>query len=257
MVPVPSIIFMTISCLAVFGFAVGLAVFLKKKKGADLLPFFVGAAVMFLFAFVLENLVHSVVLTNTSTGSNLLLYSIYGGLMAGLFEETGRLIAFKTVLKKKLDKKANALMYGAGHGCFEAIWILGIAMINNLIWSILINSGNTALLYSSVTEGMEAQISLTIATLISSSPFVFLAGLIERSFAIVIQISLSVFVWYAVREKRIGYYFCALALHAVIDFLTAFVSGSGVSIILVELLIGVLALISALSAGKIYTKVIE
>ena len=54
--------------------------------------------------------------------------------MAGIFEETGRFLAFKTVLRKKQGKDINALMYGAGHGGFEAAALLGITMINNIIY---------------------------------------------------------------------------------------------------------------------------
>ena len=37
-----------------------------------------------------------------------LLYALYGGLMAGLFEETGRFLAFKTVLTSRLWDKPYA-----------------------------------------------------------------------------------------------------------------------------------------------------
>ncbi len=256
MVPVLSIVFMVISCVCIFGLAVALPVFLKRK-GADLLPFFVGAAVMILFAFVLEGAVHRLVLSHTSIGSNILLFSIYGGLMAGLFEETGRFIAFKTLLRNRLDKRVNALMYGAGHGCLEAIWILGFAMINNLVWTFIINSGNTAMLFSSVQEGMEAQVISTIAALTGSPSILFLTGLIERIFALTIQISLSVFVWYAVKERKTEFYLYAIGLHAVVDFISAFASSSGVSVVLIEALIGAFAVLVAVLAKKIYKKAIE
>ena len=66
---------------------------------------------------------------------NIWLYALYGGLMAGLFEETGRYLAFSFALKKYRAKNVNALMYGAGHGGFEAIVIVGLTMINNIVWS--------------------------------------------------------------------------------------------------------------------------
>jgi uncharacterized membrane protein YhfC len=90
---------------------------------------------MLLFAFVLEQIVHSIVLTSpagTKIQGSIWLMALYGGLMAGLFEETGRFLAFKTILRSKRNNDANALMYGAGHGGFEAMMILGITMISNL-----------------------------------------------------------------------------------------------------------------------------
>jgi uncharacterized membrane protein YhfC len=49
------------------------------------------------------------------------LYAVLGALLAGLFEETGRFIAFKFLLKKRTDRK-TAISYGIGHGGFEAIF---------------------------------------------------------------------------------------------------------------------------------------
>ena len=112
-----SIVFMAAAGVLSVCFPVALFVYFRRKKGADVLPFFVGCAVMLLFAFVLESLAHSVVLGSPAGAAireNVWLYALYGGLMAGLFEETGRYLAFKTVLKKSLSNNANALMYGAG-----------------------------------------------------------------------------------------------------------------------------------------------
>ena len=135
-VPVLSMVFMSITGLMAFAIPVALLLWYRKKKHADILPFFIGCAVMMAFALTLESIVHTIVLS-TSPGqkikSNIWLYALYGGAMAGLFEETGRWIAFKTVLKKRQGKNANALMYGAGHGGFEAAMIVGTAMISNLV----------------------------------------------------------------------------------------------------------------------------
>ncbi|MCR5760426.1 MAG: YhfC family intramembrane metalloprotease [Sphaerochaetaceae bacterium] len=248
MVPVISIIFMVVSCVLVFGLAIGLPFFLKIRKGADILPYPVGAAVMFLFAFVLETVVHRIVLSTTSIGSTLFPYAIYGGIMAGLFEETGRFVAFKTVLKNKLDKDSNALMYGAGHGCFEAVWLLGLTMINNIVWSVMINNGNAAELYASVPAEMAPQVGLTISSLTTSAPILFLAGVVERIFAIAIQMSLSVFVWFAVKKKKINLYFQAIGIHAAIDFTSAVASSAGVSVVLIEVMIGVFAVFCVVCA---------
>ena len=90
----------------------------KKKYKASIKSFLVGCATMLLFAMVLEQLVHSVVL-GSAVGAviqgNIWLYALYASLMAGLFEETGRLLTMRYVLKKEHCNTYNALMYGAGH----------------------------------------------------------------------------------------------------------------------------------------------
>ena len=102
-VPTLSMVFMAVSILIGFGLPLAMFLYFRLKKKADILPFFVGCAVMLLFALVLEAMVHRVILGSSVGGkiqNNVWLYAVYGGLMAGLFEETGRFLAFKTVLKK-------------------------------------------------------------------------------------------------------------------------------------------------------------
>ena len=123
-----------------------LLVYFKKKYRTSIKSFLVGCAEMFLFAMVLEQLVHSVVLGSPIgivIQENIWLYALYGSLMAGLFEETGRLLAMRYVLKKEHGNAHNALMYGAGHGGIEMFVVLSIGMINNLIYSVMINLGQT------------------------------------------------------------------------------------------------------------------
>ena len=61
-VPSLSIVCMAISCAVSFCLPVILLLYFRKKKGADFLPFFIGCAVMLVFALILEAAVHTVVL---------------------------------------------------------------------------------------------------------------------------------------------------------------------------------------------------
>ena len=257
-VPSLSIVCMAISCAVSFCLPVILLLYFRKKKGADFLPFFIGCAVMLVFALILEAAVHTVVLA-TPAGAfiqdHLWLYALYGGFMAGLFEETGRWIAFRTVLKHRQDKDANALMYGAGHGGFEAAAIVGVAMINNLVWSVMINSGNSAAVTDSLTGDTLAQVQQSMQTLVSTPSYQFLLGGVERIFAVAIQISLSVLVWFSVRRPGRGYlYPAAILLHLIVDAVTVILSGMGISTILLEAVIGCLAVLIALLAKGIWKR---
>ena len=110
-----SMLCMGIVALLSFAIPVVLCIYLRKRKKADLVPFFIGMAVMFVFALVLETLLHQLVLTVLPVGqtilNNIWLYALYGGLAAGVFEETGRFLAFKTVLKRYQNKDVNALIF--------------------------------------------------------------------------------------------------------------------------------------------------
>ena len=78
-----------------------------RRRGGRWRDFLVGAGTFFLFAMVLESLVHQVVLTGplgSAIQGNIWIFGLYSGLMAGLFEEVGRFTAFKLVLRRRRDK---------------------------------------------------------------------------------------------------------------------------------------------------------
>lgn len=255
-VPTLSIVFMSISCAIGFAIPVVLLLYFRIRKHADILPFFIGCAVMIIFAFVLEAAVHRVVLSSPAgekIRNTVWLYALYGGIMAGLFEETGRFLAFKTVLRKKLGNDSNALMYGAGHGGLESIFVLGITMINNIIWSVLINSGNTAAFTGALSGDLLKEVEDSIGRLLAVHPYEFLLGGVERIFAVILQISLSILVWFAVKNRKLLWlYPAAILIHFAVDCVTAVLSGSGVSTVLIEVVVAAMAIAAALFAKRIW-----
>lgn len=220
-VPTLSIVFMALATLFAFAIPVVLLIY-YRKKGADILPFFIGCTVFVIFALFLEPLMHQLVLKVLPVGKtimgNTLLYALYGGLAAGVFEETGRFLAFKTVLKKKLGNDRNALMYGAGHGGIEAILVLGFAYIGNIVMSVLINAGQTDLLTATATGEAAEQLKTVLDSLTATAPYTYLLGIVERIVAITTHICLSVLVWFAVKKPGKGWLFpLAILLHAALD----------------------------------------
>ena len=257
-VPALSIVCMTVSALVGFGIPVLLFFWGRKKKHADVLPFFIGCAVMLLFALTLESLVHQLVFL-TPPGKkmqeNLWAYACYGGLMAGIFEETGRFIAFKTVLRKKTDKDVNALMYGAGHGGFEAAALLGFSMVSNIALALLINTGFSSLITRNLTGEALEQTEAAFAALTDTAPAMFLVGSIERVFAVILQIALSVFVWFAAKNSRKRFLFpAAILIHFFVDAVAVILSGYGLPILAVEAVIGVMSGLAALAAKLVWKR---
>jgi uncharacterized membrane protein YhfC len=199
-----------------------------------------------LFALILEQFLHSLVLRPAVDGSiwltsQPLLYVLYGILAAGIFEETARFIAFH-VLKKKYDGVGVGLAYGIGHGGIEVIILLGFVMLNNLLFSLLINTGQAAAL------GDSEPIVTAIATLTSTDSWVFLIGGVERISAITAQISLSLLVWMAVSQKKLGLFALAIALHAAFDLPAALAQ---VGVLSGAVLLDILMIIEALALAMI------
>lgn len=248
-VSVLSMTFMVITLLISFAVPIGLLIYFKKKKRADISPFFIGCAIFVLFALVLESIMHQFILGSfTGIMDNIWLYGLYGGLAAGVFEETGRFVAMKFLMKKKLNPQ-NALMYGAGHGGIEAIILVGITYINNLVLSAMINSGAISALTGTIDQSV---LTDSVPLLATTPSLIFLLGGVERLIAITIHISLSVLVYRAVTENKKRYlYPVAITIHAFIDFI-AVVTSRKLPVIGVELVMLVCVIILAIYARYLY-----
>ena len=255
-VPILSIVFMAFSMLMGLVIPVGLCLFFRKKFGCSLKAFWAGLGVMLLFAFVLEQIIHTIVFTSPVgrvIQGNIWTYALYGGLMAGLFEETGRFLSMKFLLRKQQDNDYNALMYGAGHGGFEAGFLLILGMAYNFICAILLNTGNIGIMMNGMDTAIQAILQQELDSLVHMSPFAFLISPFERVAAVIAQLSLSVLVWFAVKNERsFKWYPIAILLHFLLDFIAVSLSGMGVPILVIELLIWIMAIGMALAAGKVW-----
>lgn len=235
-VPAGNLAGMVFSLIVAVGVPIALCILIRKKLKADILPFFLGAGVFFLFAMLLEQLLHMAVLLHMGSISemlkdNLWLFAIYGGLAAGVFEETGRFLCMKFLMKKSLNR-ANAVMYGAGHGGLEAILILGMASINNLVSAVLLNTGAFTEVLAENVDARQALEALSPLAMLPAWQF-FLGG-IERLMAMALQIALSLLVFQAVRERRSRYlYPVAILLHALVNGVVVMIANHG-SLVLAE-----------------------
>ena len=122
MVPVSSIVMMAVNALLGIAIPIFRAWWAVKKHQASLSTILMGAGVFVVFALVLESIVHQVVLKGPNGATilgNTLYYALYGGFMAGLFEETGRFLAMKFLLKKEPSETKPGVAYGLGHGGVE------------------------------------------------------------------------------------------------------------------------------------------
>ena len=254
---------MTVEAVLVILIPIILLIVWKKKTGASLKPVITGMIVFPLFGLALKMIPGYFLLiadnpVSRAINSNIWLYSIIGGgLLAGIFEEGGRFVAFKTVLKNFGSGK-DAISYGIGHGGFESAYI-GFSMVSIIMTAIMVNNGGMAML----TAGMDAEMVETFTAQLKSyadSPFYVSAvlGTFERICAITVHISFSVFVFTAARDKKYIWLFpCAVLLHTGLNSMTGFYSSGMVSAVAMELMLAVYAAIMAFLAFKIYKKVLR
>ncbi|AKG73019.1 YhfC family intramembrane metalloprotease [Salinicoccus halodurans] len=190
---------------------------LRRKFKIRWIPILIGAATFIIFAMVLEQISHILVLKPGANGEihalvdSPWLYVLYGVLAAGIFEETGRLVAF-LLMKRKHRQIDSAVSYGIGHGGIEAVIVLGLGMLNTIIFSFIINSG------SSIVDTLPAG---TVESITGTSNITYALGIVERIFAIGVHIGLSVIVFTAVMKGRWWLFPLAIVLHALTNVTAA------------------------------------
>lgn len=229
MVAASSIIMMAINALIGIVAPFLLAWWAIKEFKSGLKSVLTGAGVFVVFALILESIVHQIVLKGPHGPAiigNTYYYALYGGLMAGLFEETGRFLSMKFILKKESPAAGTAISYGVGHGGIELLLLFGATMISNITISALMNAGNLDMILAGVPEANRAQVQTQLEGLQTLTVTTLLYGLWERVSAIILQVGLSIIVWTAVRKggKWLWLFPAAILLHALVDALAVIIS---------------------------------
>ena len=228
------IIFMIISLIISFVVPIALGIVFCKRFSGTFKAILIGALVFFIFQMVLRIPMLQIFSRQSwyiAMSKNHFIFSIFLGLTAGIFEEIGRFIGFKFILKDRLNF-GNGLAFGAGHGGIEAILLVGVTYINNLIYSNFINSGKLEEVFAGKIP--QQTIDMIRNMLINTPAYNFLLAGIERIFAITIQIALSLLVLQSVRDKRWSYLIIAILIHMLIDTPIAFMSMKGVNVFILE-----------------------
>ena len=232
---------------AVLGIAVPILLswWIIKKYNVRPLTIIIGALVFVVFALVLEPILHQIVLKGPHgpviTG-NILYYALYGGLAAGIFEETGRFLAMKFLLKREPSSAITGVGYGLGHGGAEMLIIFGVTMLSNIAISAMINAGQIDTVLASVPAENLATVQAQFDSLKDLAPGTLFIGLWERASALILQIGLSLLVWVAVRRggKWLWLFPAAILLHALVDAVAVVISKT-VGMVAVEIIISALA----------------
>ena len=200
----------------------------RYKKQGILSAWLLGAAGF----FVTQILIRLPILTALQSQSwflafsqnHLFLYAFSLAFTAGLFELAGR-FAVAGLMQKKLTFR-RSLAAGLGHGGIEAMVLIGMTYVNNLIYIAMINSGafDTVIAQTAAMGVDTAPLELIRSQLLSASPALFLLAGLERLLTMTAHTAMSMIVCYGVAHKKIlPCLLLCLGIHTFID-LTAGIS---------------------------------
>ena len=208
-----------------------------KNKGGKLVSAWLLGAAGFVVTQLLIRIPILTVLQNQPwfvnfSENNGFLYAFALAFTAGLFELAGRFGVAK-LMQKNLTYQ-RSLAAGLGHGGIEAMILIGITYLNNILYIFMINGGTfDAVVGEAAAAGVDVSALLLLKDqLISTSPALFLLAGFERLLSMTAHVAMSLLVCCGVYTRNPGKYaLICLGIHTLLD-LTAGISlliGNGLS----------------------------
>ena len=204
------------------------------------------------FCIVADNPVSRFINGNTAA------FVLYGITMAGIFEECGRLIILKYILKKDRTRE-NAVIYGIGHGGIEILTVLLPAMILYLAIAVMFSQGDTeaALKTLNITEETATAALPSVQAAAAFDYAMMAMNVMERLLAMLIHIGLTIVVYYGVVNAKKLCLPAAILLHMLADTFPALYQRGILPLWAVEIWIAFWTLMIMLIAAKLYKKMPE
>jgi uncharacterized membrane protein YhfC len=154
---------------------------------------------------------------------------------AALFETSGRLFVFKSLLKNRLSYRTG-LSAGYGHGAVEAFILVGLTYVSNLIISYGANAGTL--------DGSQDVLNQAVAQLASVPVPLFLVAGFERICTVCFHVAVSVFLCYMISKGQTGKgFFFSLTAHTVLDFIVPIVKSLTGSYFITEAIVFLTAIV--------------
>lgn len=260
-----SIISLSVTAVVLLLLPVICTVWWKKRcgKSVSLMPLLIGAAGFLVSARVLELGVHMVCIVwdnpvSRFINGSTIAYVLYGACMAGIFEECGRYVVIKYLIKKNKTRE-NMVMYGIGHGGIE-VWAISLmTVVNFLAMAVVIQGqgleGTLPILgiTGEIPENMMGSVAAAISSAVNFGAMNGVLTVLERIGAMAVHISLTVVVAYGVTKRN--YLPLAILAHAGVDLLPALYQRGAVTMPVTEAWLCVWAILLAIWARKLYQKV--
>lgn len=158
-------------------------------------------------------------------------------LTAGLFEETGRWIGYRTALRGRYTRRVG-IMYGLGHGGCESMLIAGIPLAGLLIAWVLAAQGRIP--SGPALEALRQQTETVAAWGVQ-------LAVVERAAAMALHVGLSLIVLQCFTRGSIGWLALAIGIHTAVDAVGVLLA-THVIAVYTELVIAILAVV-VLRAG--------
>ena len=256
---IPSLI-VTIVLLLLIGI-LPIVYWMRSHKGQVKISYFIAGALSFIVsARILESVFHYFFLLADNPISqflngNTVVFVLYGMMMAGIFEECGRYIVLKYIMKKHRTRE-NAVLYGIGHGAIEVLTVVLPSILLYLVIATSLQNGSvdSTLTALHVTEKNAAFAMQSFQAAAQFNVETAVMTVLERISSMGIHIVCTIIVYYSVIAENKKYLCGAVLLHMMADCFAALYQRNVVGAGIAETGILVMAIVIVWIATKIYKK---
>ena len=215
--------FITASAAALFAifYPIILAGVLSKRLKVGTQYAGMGALIFFLFQVIsripLVSLISPLIAPALRTSfAALLAWLVVLALTAGLFEEVGRYVGYRWLMRRQEKTWEKAVIYGVGHGGLESILLVGVSLLTTVGLGLAL----LVLPPAALPKMLYAQLALPYRAVAATPGWFPLLALWERLWTLPVHIALSVVVVQVFRRGQLRWLWFAILAHALVDFTT-------------------------------------
>ena len=168
----------------------------KIAKHGEFKPFFGGAFVYLLFSTCIKGLCDLLLLRFFS--GNAWAYGLYNVVFLVAAETVGRYMGFHVLHKERNDRR-DGISFGLGFGTAEAILSMGLTALMYFSYALAIMDGSVSEMLATLSEADRAELNEMLALVTGLTVGDCVWALVERAVRLVLQVSLSMLVFAALR----------------------------------------------------------
>jgi uncharacterized membrane protein YhfC len=205
-------------------YPLALGLYARRRLGVGWRYFGYGALIFVLFQLIsrvpITLAIQSLIAPQLQASrAALIAWVAISALTAGIFEEVGRYIGYRWLMKREEKTWARGVMYGIGHGGIESMLLVaGLTALTIIQVLALSRTDLSTLPLTAEQRALAAQQLAAIAAQPSWTP---LAGAWERLWTIPLHVALSVVVLQVFRRGSMRWLWLAILAHALADLLGA------------------------------------
>jgi uncharacterized membrane protein YhfC len=202
-------------------FPLAVALLARRRLGVGWRYFGYGALIFVLFQLItrvpLVQLLQGILAPQLQASRPLLFAWLAAlALSAGLFEEIGRYVGYRWLMRREAKTWRKAVMYGLGHGGIESMLLVAGLALLGLVNLVVLSTLDLSTL--PLAPEQRAQLDAQLAAVAALPGWTPLLGAWERLWALPFHVMLSVLVLQVFRRGGLGWLALAIVVHALVNF---------------------------------------